>query len=439
MEALRSGYKIPFHSVPPLSGSPIALDSYSSQSIKGRALEEEIQALCRKGAIEPASLSPGYYSHMFVVTEASGGWRPSTLNLSVVKTQFCMETAQSVLRSVRRNDWMVSIDLNDAYLQIPIHPSSRLAVQGPLLRSVHCSSGVYTGHSSSVQFLSSVRSSDASLSGRMADFSVVSQGSLLGKGQGPESLLRTRDNRDFGQVFARSVSVSGLSGDQDRVTDFPGFADSLEDRKVLLNSRRISVLKGAVCEVLESPARPPRVSDASCSGKLPSHESSSVSSQAKLGISRRLGLDPLGLPFLGRSSVVVCRGSSRGGCFAGRSLSRPHVLVGRFGPGLGSHSCGPVRVRTLGGGGVAAFSQPSRATHSAERSPCIQSPSPGSGNTTVVSYLRCQGGTYSSVLNGVVQDILRWAESQEVSLLPQFVLGHSNIVADSLSLFPFRC
>ena len=45
MEVLRSGYVIPFHSFPPLSGSPIALDSYSPKSIKGKALEEEIQSL----------------------------------------------------------------------------------------------------------------------------------------------------------------------------------------------------------------------------------------------------------------------------------------------------------------------------------------------------------------------------------------------------------
>ena len=54
-------------------------------------------------------------------------------------------------------------------------------------------------------------------------------------------------------------------------------------------------------------------------------------------------------------------------------------------------------------------------------------------NTTAVSYLRHQGGMYSSVLNGVSQEILCWAGSQEFSLLPQFVLGHSNIVADVLS------
>ena len=58
-----------------------------------------------------------------------GGRRPiidlSTLNLSVDRTPLRMETSQTVLRSVRRNDWMVSIDLKDAYLQIPIHPASR--------------------------------------------------------------------------------------------------------------------------------------------------------------------------------------------------------------------------------------------------------------------------------------------------------------------------
>ena len=127
MEVLSEGYLIPFHIDPPLSDTSIILDSYSVQSIKGRALEEEIQALRCKGAVEPAPLSPGYYSHM--VTEASGGWRPiidfSTLNLSMVVSKFRMETAQSVLCLVQRNDWMVTIDLKDAYLQIPIYPQSR--------------------------------------------------------------------------------------------------------------------------------------------------------------------------------------------------------------------------------------------------------------------------------------------------------------------------
>ena len=54
-------------------------------------------------------------------------------------------------------------------------------------------------------------------------------------------------------------------------------------------------------------------------------------------------------------------------------------------------------------------------------------------NTTSVSYLCHQGGTFSSALNRIAQEILHWAESQEISLLPQFVLGRSNVVADALS------
>ena len=122
---LRNNYKIPFYVIPPLSETPIILDLYSPHSIKGRALEGEIQALQLKGAVEPASPSSGFCSCMFVVMKASGGWRPiidlSTLSLSVVVLKFQMETAQSVLQSIRRNDWMVTIDLKDAYLQIPIH------------------------------------------------------------------------------------------------------------------------------------------------------------------------------------------------------------------------------------------------------------------------------------------------------------------------------
>ena len=129
MEVLREGYVVPFHTPPPVSQTPISLHSYSPQSVKGRALESEIQALLQKGAIEPASSTLGYYSRMFVVTKASGGWRPiidlSALNHFIVKTPFRMETTQSVLRSVCRGNWMVSVDLKEAYHQVPVHPSSR--------------------------------------------------------------------------------------------------------------------------------------------------------------------------------------------------------------------------------------------------------------------------------------------------------------------------
>ena len=56
-----------------------------------------------------------------------------------------------------------------------------------------------------------------------------------------------------------------------------------------------------------------------------------------------------------------------------------------------------------------------------------------SDNTTALAYLRKQGGTFSPFLNQLSQRILRWSESQLMVLLPQFVQGKRNVVADALS------
>ena len=129
MEVLRFGYRLPFFSTPPLSMTPIPMPSYSPTSIKGAALEEVTLGLIAKGAVELAPLpSPGFYSRLFVVWKTSGSWRPvidlSHLNRFVDVSHFRMETIQSVLLSVRQGDWMASIDLKEAYLQVPVHPDS---------------------------------------------------------------------------------------------------------------------------------------------------------------------------------------------------------------------------------------------------------------------------------------------------------------------------
>ena len=109
---------------------PIPMPSSSLISITGAALEEVTLGLIAKGALELAPLpSPGFYSHLFVVWKTSGSWRPvidlSHLIRFVDVSHFQMETIQSVLLSVRQGDWMASIDLKEAFLQVPVHPASR--------------------------------------------------------------------------------------------------------------------------------------------------------------------------------------------------------------------------------------------------------------------------------------------------------------------------
>ena len=108
---------------------PIPMPSSSPISIMRAALEEVTLGLLAKGALELAPLpSPGFYSHLFVVWKTSGSWR-LVIDLShlirfVAVSHFQLETIQSVLLSVRQGDWMASIDLKEACLQVPVHPAS---------------------------------------------------------------------------------------------------------------------------------------------------------------------------------------------------------------------------------------------------------------------------------------------------------------------------
>ena len=109
---------------------PIPMPSYSPTSIKGAALEEVTLGLIAMGAVELALLtSPGFSSHLFIVWKTSRSWRPvidlSHLIRFVDVSPFQMEIIQSVLLAVRQGDWMASIDLMEAYLQVPGSSASR--------------------------------------------------------------------------------------------------------------------------------------------------------------------------------------------------------------------------------------------------------------------------------------------------------------------------
>ena len=54
-------------------------------------------------------------------------------------------------------------------------------------------------------------------------------------------------------------------------------------------------------------------------------------------------------------------------------------------------------------------------------------------NTTALSYLAHAGGTRSRMLNSEAQAILSWAETNSVTLVPRFVRGSDNLLADCLS------
>ena len=54
-------------------------------------------------------------------------------------------------------------------------------------------------------------------------------------------------------------------------------------------------------------------------------------------------------------------------------------------------------------------------------------------NTTALVYLKKHGGTQSQTFNSLAQTILRLCDTHRIQLLPQFIPGKLNVLADSLS------
>ena len=130
VSVVRYGYLLVFSVDPPLSRIPL-VQSASSNPTKNLILSQQFQLLLDKGAIEVVHnpQSPGFYSRLFVVPKPNGEWRPvidlSALNRFLLIPKFKMDTPRNIWKSLQSDTWVFSLDLKDAYFQIPIHKSSR--------------------------------------------------------------------------------------------------------------------------------------------------------------------------------------------------------------------------------------------------------------------------------------------------------------------------
>ena len=83
--------------------------------------------MLKKKAIVPVRMcrTLGFYSKLFLVPKPGKKWRPvidlSLLNNHLSVPTFKMETAEVIRNAICKGEWVVSIDLTDAYFHIPIH------------------------------------------------------------------------------------------------------------------------------------------------------------------------------------------------------------------------------------------------------------------------------------------------------------------------------
>ena len=116
MRIVQWGYRIPLVRLPPLRYQ--GQETTIPQGVpKWSSLNQSVQELWNKGAIEPAPLTPGFYSRLFPVTKATGEWRPiialSSLNVFMHCPSFTMEMPRSILGALQQGQWLTSLDLKD--------------------------------------------------------------------------------------------------------------------------------------------------------------------------------------------------------------------------------------------------------------------------------------------------------------------------------------
>jgi hypothetical protein len=131
LSVVRKGYRLEFQEYPPLLSHP-PFSRIPTRTEGQSTLDLEVQELVDKRAVEVLKhpVGPGFYSSIFLVPKKEPqkfrlviNLRP--LNAYLIVKRFRMETSRTVTAALHQGDWVVSLDLKDAYFHIPIHPRFR--------------------------------------------------------------------------------------------------------------------------------------------------------------------------------------------------------------------------------------------------------------------------------------------------------------------------
>ena len=144
------GYRLQFHTQPTQTVKPVGTVSKKNISI----LNAEISKLLLKGTIRSVNFTnAAFYSRVFLVPKKGGDLRPvidsSALNQFVINQYFQMENISCRKQILNQNDFMVKLDLKDAYLTVGVHEQSqhylRFIWQGQpyQFQALHRSKGVH--------------------------------------------------------------------------------------------------------------------------------------------------------------------------------------------------------------------------------------------------------------------------------------------------------
>ena len=390
-----------------------------------------------KGGHRDRASFAGVLQSPICYSQSHRGWRPvidiSLLNGWVALSSFHMETAQSVLQSLRPGDWMVSLDLQDAYLQVPVHPASRRYLRFCVGDAVFQFTTLCFGLSSASQVFTRVMAPISSIMHRHGFRLLRYLGDWLVLGSTFQDLGRARDFLLWLCLrLGVIVNLSKSSLDPTQTLDYLGMTLETSPLRVSLTLKRVQKLSLLLHQFFSDRLQP--VSGwrsllgmmSSMSSIVPGSRLRMRSLQLRLNAAGRLLLDHqlvswddtclrdlrwwsddscllVGF-YLGEYLPDLCLFSDASDQGWGAALGDLHLS------GLWSLLCSSFSINQRELLAI-LFAIRGFLPHLRGQTVAVYS-----DNSTALAYLRKQGGTHSSSLNEVAQVLLRLCEDQSVRL-----------------------
>ena len=409
-----------------------------------------------KQAVELAPLpSPGFYSLMFVVPKVTGGWRPiidlSTLNDFISKKKFRMETPATALQFLRQGDWTISLDLKDAYFQVPIHPRSRHLLRFSHLGQVWQFRALPFGLTTAPYVFTRVMAHVSSLTHARGIRMVRYIDDWLVAAEDQDTLCR---QRDWLLALCCRLGIlvnfekSDLSPSQSPT--YLGMDVDTASAVVRPSSKRLARLS-SVLQEFSALASPPALLWLRLLGHMASVEKLTHTGRSRMRL-LQLHLQDAWSPSAPRHAPVQVTQQVREdlswwadhrNLTEGVPLHSPEpdlvLFTDASSSGWGAHlgelrASGiwtPVEARahinSLELRAVALGLQHFLSSLHSSRVRIM------SDNSTVVAHITHQGGTHSKTLCLQTLDLLSWARSHDISLSARFIPGDRNVIADALS------
>ena len=456
---VQEGLRISFREHPPLTSTPVWTPIPKNPE-KAHALRQEVQSLLEKRAIIQVQqpCTPGFFSILFLVKKPRG-WRPvidlSRLNLYIEAPPFRMETSKIVKASVLPNDFAISIDLTDAYLHVPMHSSSlkflRFAIDG----KVYCFRALPFGLNIAPWAFTRVMDSVMVVFRKNAN-SVGSNylDDLLQKNQCRVTLLKDRDIL-LKLLVELGFLINKQKSDLKPSQEFChlGMCFHTAQNRVFLPEQRAEKIIDLATNILKSQEISPR---------LITRFIGQCNAAAELIPLGHLRLRPIqwelkliwspvsedwdcSLPLLPSMRVAIHHWLDRKWLVSGVPLSQEKAQMTLFTDA--SRMAWGAHILPLDLQISQEWTKEQQSLHinalellaiklalSHWKVHCRgKTISLFTDNTTVVAYIRNQGGLVSWTLFQLVQELLLWTKEQQITLMVRHIPGKQNVIADSLS------